>query len=160
MRWNGNDVNIKQIGAEWTPTDEDLQGVVSACREFIGSRFPEPSAQGAAAMLLGNGMVVTGTAPEAVNPSVELCHEVGPYCDAFRIRQPVMASVCLHRSVEGVIRVLSPCGVCLERLAIHGASVLVGVPQSGDPGSVHWVQLRDALPHYWMLAFPEELTGW
>ncbi len=43
-----------------------------------------------------DGTVLTGTAPAALNPSVEVCHELGPYCEAFRLAQPVVASVCLH----------------------------------------------------------------
>ena len=111
-------------------------------------------------MLLADGTVLTGTAPDAANPSVEVCHEVGPYCEAFRLAQPVVASVCLHRTPDGDHRVLSPCGVCLERLAVYGADVRVAVPQPAAMYEVHWITLREALPHYWMLAFPDELHGW
>lgn len=111
-------------------------------------------------MLLADGTVLTGTAPGATNPSVEVCHETGPYCEAFRLSQPVVASVCLHRSPDGEHRVLSPCGVCRERLAVYGADVLVAVPAPAAVDKVRWITLREALPHYWMLAFPEELHGW
>ena len=111
-------------------------------------------------MLLADGTVLTGTAPDALNRSVEVCHEVGPYCEAFRLAQPVVASVCLHRTTDGNHRVLSPCGVCRERLAVYGASVLVAVPERAATEQVRWITLREALPHYWMLAFPGELSGW
>ena len=30
-------------------------------------------------LLPDDGTVLTGTAPDATNPSVEVCHELGPY---------------------------------------------------------------------------------
>jgi len=61
-------------------------------------------------MLLDDGTIVTGTAPAAVNPSVEVCHETEPYCAAFRLGRRIVASVCLHREPGGRTLVLSPCG--------------------------------------------------
>ena len=69
---------------------------------------------------------------------------------AFRLDQPVVASVCLHRTPDGEHRVLSPCGVCLERLAVHGPHVLVAVPEPAALDRVRWITLRQALPHYWI----------
>lgn len=137
-----------------------LEPTVEACRSLIEDRFPPGVHCGAAAMLLGDGTVLTGTSPDAVNPSVEVCHEIEPYCGAFRLGQPILASVCLHRVPDGRFLVLSPCGVCRERLAVHGADVLVAVASPDDPTAVQWVTLREALPHYWMTVFPEELTWW
>jgi cytidine deaminase len=134
--------------------------VVDACRTLIGSRFPDDSHRGAAAMLLDDGTILTGTSPEAINPSVQVCHEIEPYCGAFRLGQPVVASVCLHRVPDGRFLVLSPCGVCRERLAVHGPDVLVAVADQADPTRVQWKTLRDVLPHYWMTVFPDEVTAW
>jgi cytidine deaminase len=71
-----------------------------------------------------------------------------------------VASVCLHRRPDGEFLVLSPCGVCRERLATHGPDVLVAVADRADPGAVHWMALREVLPHYWMTVFPDELPAW
>ena len=54
---------------------------------------------------------------------------------------------------------LRPCGVCRERLAVHGPHVLVAVADPGEPSSIVWKQLRDVLPDYWMLAFPGQLDA-
>jgi cytidine deaminase len=108
-------------------------------------------------MLLGDGTILTGTAPDAVNPSVEVCHEIEPYCGAFRLAQPVVASVCLHRQPGGRVVVLSPCGVCRERLAVHGPDVRVAVADRHDASVVVWKPLREVLPDYWMTAFPDEV---
>jgi cytidine deaminase len=70
-----------------------LAATVASCKDLIDSRFPDDGENGAAAMLLGDGTILTGTAPDAVNASVEVCHEVEPYCGAYRLNQRVVASV-------------------------------------------------------------------
>ena len=140
---------------------EQLNRTVDACRDLIEQRFPGAEERGAAAMLLADGTILTGTAPDAVNPAVEVCHEIEPYAAAFRLDQEIVASVCLHRDEKGRFLVLSPCGVCRERLAVHGPDVLVGVAGRGDPTQVMWKPLREVLPDYWMTVFPGEVTdGW
>lgn len=52
---------------------------------------------------------------------------------------------------------LSPCGVCRERLAVHGPDVLVAVANPNDPTLIVWKPLKDVLPHYWMTAFPDDI---
>jgi len=138
-----------------------LAATVASCKDLIDSRFPDDGDHGAAAMLLGDGTILTGTAPDAVNASVEVCHEIEPYCGAYRLNQRVVASVCLHRQPGGRTVVLSPCGVCRERLAVYGPGVLVAVADRCDPTVVVWKTLRDVLPDYWMTAFPDEIdAGW
>ena len=110
-------------------------------------------------MLLDDGTILTGTAPQAINPSVELCHEVEPYCAAFRLGRRVLASVCLHREPGGRTLVLSPCGVCRERLATHGPDVLVAVAAPDDATTVVWKPLRVVLPDYWLTVFPSEVAA-
>ncbi len=58
--------------------------MVDACQSLICERFDDDNHHGAAALLLGDGTIVTGTAPAAINPSIEVCHETEPYCAAFR----------------------------------------------------------------------------
>jgi cytidine deaminase len=135
----------------------DLAKVVDACRSLIRDRFPDDDHRGAAAMLLDDATILTGTAPDAINSSVEVCHETEPYCAAFRLGRRIVASVCLLRQPGGRIVVLSPCGVCRERLAVHGPSVLVAVADPSDPTLVVWKTLKDVLPDYWMTAFPDEI---
>jgi cytidine deaminase len=141
--------------------EADLPAAVDACRSLIRDRFRDDDHRGAAAMLLDDGTIVTGTAPDALNPSVEVCHETEPYCAAFRLGRSIVASVCLHRDPGGRTVVLSPCGVCRERLAVHGPNVLVAVADTEDPAVVAWKPLKDVLPDYWMTAFPGEIdAGW
>ena len=65
--------------------EADLGAVVDACLSLICDRFDDDNHHGAAAMLLDDGTIVTGRAPDAINPSVEVCHETEPYCAAFRL---------------------------------------------------------------------------
>ncbi|HNV13556.1 MAG: cytidine deaminase [Actinomycetales bacterium] len=134
-----------------------LDLTAGACRRLIEERFPDDDHHGAAAMLLRDGTILTGTSPNAINPSVEVCHEIEPYCAAYRLDQSVVASVCLHRQPGGRFVVLSPCGVCRERLAVHGPAVLVAVADPNDPSVIVWKTLKDVLPDYWMTAFPDEV---
>lgn len=138
-----------------------LADTIEACRSLISTRFPDDLDQGAAAMLLDDGTILTGTAPTAVNPSVEVCHEMEPFCAAHRLGRHIVASVCLHRLPGGRIVVLSPCGVCRERLAVHGPEVLVAVADPADTSTAVWKSLKEVLPNYWMTAFPDEIDpGW
>jgi cytidine deaminase len=138
-----------------------LAATVAACKELIDARYPDDGDHGAAAMLLGDGSILTGTAPVEVNPAVQVCHEIEPYCRAYRVNQHVVASVCLHRQPGGRTLVMSPCGVCRERLAVHGPDMLVAVADSSDPTVVVWKRLGQVLPDYWMRAFPDEIdAGW
>lgn len=137
-------------------TPQRLAATVAACRELIETRFAEGDERGAAAMLLDDGAVLTGTAPDVPNPSVEICHETEPFAAAFRLDRTVVASVCLAREEPGRYVVLSPCGVCRERLAGHGPGVLVAVPSSGDDrGDPVWITLGEALPYYWAAVFDD-----
>jgi cytidine deaminase len=137
--------------------DPALADTVAACRALIDMRYPGDGDHGAAAMLLADGTILTGTSPEAVNPSVEVCHEVEPYCGAHRLNQRIIASVCLHRQPDRRVVVLSPCGVCRERLAVHGPDVLVAVAGRRDHTEVVWRRLKEVLPDYWLTAFPDEI---
>ena len=139
----------------------DLAAAIDACLSLIRDRFPDDDHHGAAAMLLDDGTILTGTAPDAINPSVEVCHETEPHCAAYRRGRHIVASMCLHREPGCRTVVLSPCGVCRERLAAHGPNLLVAVADAQDPTLVVWKPLRDVLPNYWMKAFPDEIDpGW
>jgi cytidine deaminase len=141
--------------------EANLSATVDACRSLIRERFHHVEERGAAAMLLDDGTILTGTAPDAINPSVEVCHEIEPYCAAFRLGRSIVASVCLYRGPGGRTVVLSPCGVCRERLAVHGPNVLVAVAAAEDPTLVVWKPLKEVLPDYWMTVFPEQIdAGW
>lgn len=65
--------------------------------------------------------------------------------------------LCVVREDENTpFTVLSPCGVCQERLRYWGEDVRVGV--TTDDGSLRFVPLRELQPYHWTRAYlPETL---
>lgn len=150
-----------QDPAGGTPLAID-QELVDAAIALVHARFGdnEPDA-GAAAMRLSSGAIVTSVAPTALNPAVELCHETGAFCEAHKRDEAVVASVCVTRPAgRHNFWILSPCGVCQERLLVDGPHVAVGVPAPHDPTEWASVRLRDVQPHWWGQVFPEEGYAW
>ena len=141
------------------PSDQQLQDLIDHVQGLARARFPEGD-EGAAGLLLADGSILTSTAPAALTASVELCHETGAFCEAYKLDREIVASVCLHRKPDDRFLVLSPCGVCMERLAVHGPAVLVGVPTAHDSAKPSWVQLGDAHPHYWGKVFADAASAW
>ena len=53
-------------------------------------------------LYLDDGTILTGTAPDAINSSVELCHETEPYCAAFRLGRSMVAwGACVRAGRSG-----------------------------------------------------------
>ena len=52
---------------------------------------------------------------------------------------------------EGFL-ILTPCGICQERLALWGSDVQVAVPQPGEPNKWLSKSLAEVQPHYWLNA--------
>jgi cytidine deaminase len=114
--------------------------------DFIEKRFGKNSDEGAAGIYTDSGKLIISTAPEALNDSVSLCHETGAYCEAYKLNEKIVASVCVHQGKDGKNIVLTPCGVCQERLFLYGGDVEVGVP---DKEGFKSVMLKDVQPYYW-----------
>ena len=89
---------------------------------------------GAAALYLSDGRILTSVAFDSPNEKVNLCRETGAICEVNRLNLPVTASVCVDRRSENdPFVILTPCGVCQERLALWGLDVEVAVPAPGNP---------------------------
>jgi cytidine deaminase len=130
--------------------DEKL---VNAARSFVQTRFPNEAWAGAAAMYLDDGSILISTAPDVVSASVELCHETGAICEAFKLSKRVTATVCVSRDPKGTFHILTPCGVCQERLMTWGDRVEAAVPDESD--STKWTTrtLKEIQPYYWRKPF-------
>lgn len=127
--------------------------LVEATKAFIQSRFPGDGWAGAAGMYTEDGEILISTAPDVVNASVELCHETGAFCEAYKRNKKVIASVCVSRDDKGLFHILTPCGVCQERLMVYGDEVEVAVPL--DDNSTKWSakKLKEVQPFYWRKPF-------
>jgi cytidine deaminase len=130
--------------------DEKL---VAAATEFIKSRFPNQPWAGASAMYTMDGDILISTAPDAVNASVELCHETGAICEAHKLGKKVTATVCVSRDDKGLFHILTPCGVCQERLMVWGDAIEAAVPTENDSTKWQMKTLKEIQPYYWRKPF-------
>lgn len=81
---------------------------------------------------------------------VNLCHETGALCETNRLNLKVTASVCISRAThDDDIIILTPCGVCQDRLAAWGMDVEVAVPDAADPTKSESKQLKEVQPYFW-----------
>lgn len=121
---------------------------------FIEKRFPKDWG-GAAIIHTEEGSFFTSVAVESANGSVLLCIETGAICEAHKFNEKVTHCLCVVRDDEkSPFKVLSPCGVCQERLRYWGTNVNVGV--TTDDGSIKFVTLHELQPYHWTKAYPAD----
>lgn len=119
--------------------------------EFIEKRFPLGWG-GAAVVRTECDDYLVSVALESANSSVLLCIETGALCEAHKINKKVTHCLCVVRDDENSsFKVLSPCGVCQERLRYWGEDVQVGVTTNDN--SLLFVPLKDLQPHHWTNAY-------
>lgn len=114
---------------------------------FIEERFGKNSDEGAAGIYTESGKILISTAPDTLNESVSVCHETGAFCEAYKLNEKIVASICVHQGKDGKNIVLTPCGVCQERLFLYGKEVEVGVP--GKDSIFVSKKLKEVQPYYW-----------
>lgn len=67
-------------------------------------------------------------APDAINATTELCMETGAILEAHKLNEKITHSICVVRNdEESELKVLSPCGICQERLFYWEPNVKVAV---------------------------------
>ena len=125
------------------------QALFNAAVTLIEERFGKNSDEGAAAIYTDSGKVLTSTAPDTLNDGVSLCHEAGAMCEAYKLNEKIVASICVHQDESGKNIVLTPCGICQERLYFYGADVEVGVPSQDDVSKWESKKLSEVQPYYW-----------
>lgn len=125
------------------------QKLFDAAVKLIEERFGKKSDEGAAAIYTESGKIITSTAPDCLNDGVSLCHEVGAFCEAYKINEKIVASICVHQNENGENIVLTPCGICQERLYFYGGEVSVGVPNTEGPQKWKAKKLKEVQPYYW-----------
>lgn len=129
------------------------QRLVDVARRLLEERFP---AQGgvAAAVYTSDGDVLTGVVFEPEWGGGGLCAETGTLLEAVKLDKRVTASVCVSRlSGTDPIVILTPCGICQERLFHLGGGVAVGVPAADDPTRWESRTLDEVQPFHWVKAF-------
>ncbi|MGX8178924.1 cytidine deaminase [Exiguobacterium artemiae] len=130
------------------------QQLFEAAKELIETRYPNGWG-GAAAMATDNGRILTSVAPEVVNASTELCIETGAILEAHKLNCRITHTICVVRDDEQApFKILSPCGVCQERLFYFGADVKAAVT---NPEQVLvYKALHELQPYHWLKAYQTE----
>lgn len=127
--------------------------------ELIESRYPTGWG-GAGVVHTAKGNYYTSVSIETANASAGLCIETGAMLEAHKYNEKVTHCMCLVREDENSpYRVLSPCGICQERLRFWGTDVQVAV--TTDKEKLRFVTLEELQPYHWTKAYPaEELEHW
>ncbi len=131
------------------------QKLFESAVNLIEERFGKNSDEGAAAIYTESGRVITSTAPNCLNDGVSLCHETGAFCEAYKLGEKIVASICVHQGEDGENIVLTPCGICQERLYLYGGDVQVGFPSKGSSRKWDSKKLKEVQPYYWRNIFTE-----
>ena len=123
-------------------------------KELIERRYPTGWG-GAAVIHTTKGHYFTSVAIETANAAASLCIEVGAMCEAHKAQEKVTHCLCIVREDESSpFKVLSPCGICQERLRFWGEDVQVGVTTETE--EILFVKLSELQPYHWTKAYPEE----
>lgn len=121
----------------------------SAAVALIESRYPVGFG-GAAAMRTASGKVITSVSPDTKNDALSLCMEVGACLEAHKLNEAITHSICICRESEhSNYLILTPCGICQERLAHWGGGVMVAVSTSEN--KLLFKSLRDLMPYHWSI---------
>ena len=130
------------------------QKLFQLARELIRQRYPVGWG-GAAVIRTEQNHYFSSVAIETANSAASLCIEVGAICEAHKYNEKVTHCLCLVRDSEtDPERILSPCGICQERLRFWGDEVQVGV--TTPEGAPLFVPLKELQPYHWTAAYPPE----
>ncbi len=122
-----------------------------AATNLIESRYPIGWG-GAAAIGLNDGHILTSVAPDTDFDALSLCMEVGSYLEAHKLNKEVTHSLCVFRDNEkSPFKILSPCGICQERLRFWGPDVKVAI--TNPKNAPLFVRLSELQTHHWSTAY-------
>ncbi len=120
-------------------------------KELIEKRYPKGWG-GAAVIRTQEDHYFSSVAIETANSAASLCIEVGAMCEAHKYNEKVTHCLCIVRDDENSpYEVLSPCGICQERLRYWGEDVQVGVTTRNE--ELLFVELRELQPYHWTAAY-------
>ena len=123
------------------------QKLYQSAIELIEKRYPTGWG-GAAAMYTEDGHILTSVSPEIINASTELCIETGAILEAHKLNSKVTHAICVVIEDENAEhRILTPCGICQERLYYWGENVKAAVSNSNN--KLEYKTLREIQPYHW-----------
>jgi len=122
--------------------------------ELINKRYPKGWG-GAGVIRTEDDAYFTSVWLDNINEAAAVCIETGAMCEAHKHDKRVTYSLCVTRDDENsAYQILTPCGVCQERLRFWGDGVMVGVTAPG--GELKFVPLSELQPYHWTTAEPLE----
>ena len=125
--------------------------MVSIAKELIVTRYPKGWG-GAAVIRTEDDSYYSSVYLEAPNEAACSCIETGAICEAHKYNKKVTHCICIIRNDENSkFQVLSPCGICQERLRYWGEKVKVGVTTNDN--TLLFVELKDLQPYHWSNAY-------
>jgi len=131
------------------------QQLFTAAVELVNTRYPKDWG-GAAAIRTETGKIITSIAPDVKNDGLSLCMEVGAYLQAHKLNEAVTHSLCIAREDEHAdFKVLSPCGICQERLVHWGGDVMAAISTTNN--QLTFKSIRELMPHHWSLVYDQPL---
>ena len=125
------------------------QEMFNKALDFLNSRYGEHKAGGVAVLRTHNGEYLISVWPEVNNSSADLCAETGAICEAHKLNLKVTHSLCICRQNDNEnYEILSPCGICQERLFYWGEDVKCAI--STKDNSIMFKSLKEIQPYYWL----------
>lgn len=116
---------------------------------FLNERYGENKAGGVAVLRIETGEYLTSVWDEERNSSAYLCAETGAICEAHKLNKKVTHSLCICRQEDNQpYEILSPCGICQERLYYWGKGVKCAI--STKDNSIVFKTLEELQPYYWL----------
>lgn len=126
-----------------------------AAKSLISNRYPVGFGV-AAALATTSGRILTSVSPDTKNDALSLCAEVGACLEAHKIGESVTHSLCVFRENENSeFIILTPCGICQERLSHWGGAIEVAV--SNTENVLMFKSLRELMPFHWSIVNGEKL---
>ncbi|MFD2211288.1 cytidine deaminase [Virgibacillus halophilus] len=122
--------------------------------DLLKNRYPSGWG-GAAAMYTEDGQVLTSVAPDVINASTELCIETGAILEAHKLNKKITHSLCVVRDDENSgFKILTPCGVCQERLLYWGTDVKAAI--TSEDKNLTFKTLKEIQPFHWTRAYDDK----
>lgn len=105
-----------------------------------------------------DGTIYTSVAPHVINDATNLCIETGAIAEAHKYDKKVTHTLCLVRDdAHSPFIVLSPCGICQERLFYWGPKVQCAISTSGE--TIVFKTLQQLQPYHWTEAYAEDMKA-
>jgi cytidine deaminase len=109
---------------------------------------------GATALRLVSGEILTHCAPEAQNNVVSIYMEVGAILAAHQKKERVTHCISVARNnSQADYKIMSPSGICQERLAFWGGNVKVAI--SNPENRLKFQTIKELMPFKWFEAVGE-----